>query len=145
MKKSTAWPKIQKESERSWYLVDASNLTLGKLAVIITTLLRGKNKVEFLPDVDCGSNVVVINLEKIKFSGKKMEQKSYFSFSGYPGGITEKKLKEMWISNPAWVVKKTLWNMMPKNRLRNRQIKRLYLFSNEKHNFSDKNLIEYKG
>jgi large subunit ribosomal protein L13 len=111
--------------ERRTHTIDATGKVLGRLAVEIANLLRGKNKPNFVPYKDMGDFVLVKNVDKIKFSGKKLEQKKYYRHSGYLGGLKEIPLKKLFKENPCEVLRKAVWGMLPKNKLRARQIKRL--------------------
>lgn len=111
--------------ERKTYIIDATNKVLGRLAVEIAILLRGKNKPDFAPHQDRGDFVVVKNIDKIKITGKKMEKKKYYHHSGYLGGLKEIPLKKLFERDPAQVLKKAVYRMLPANKLRSRQIRRL--------------------
>lgn len=111
--------------ERTTYTIDATDRILGRLATEIATLLRGKHKEDFVPNKDAGDFVVVKNFSKIKITGKKMEQKKYYRHSGYPGGLKEIVLSQLFKKDPVQVLRGAVWGMMPKNRLRKEQIKRL--------------------
>lgn len=111
--------------ERNTHIIDATGKVLGRLASKIAILLRGKHKPHFVPYKDMGDFVIVKNVEKIKITGKKMEQKKYFRHSGYPGGAKEVSLKVLFQKNPGEVLRKAVFGMLPKNKLRAKQIKRL--------------------
>jgi len=111
--------------ERETHTIDATDRPLGRLAVEIVRLLRGKHKKDFMPNKDDGDFVIVKNFNKIKFTGKKMDQKMYYRHSGYLGGLKETPLNKLFEENPAEVLKKATWGMLPKNKLRSEQIKRL--------------------
>jgi len=111
--------------KRETHKIDATGQVLGRLATQIATLLRGKNKPEFQPYLDGGDNVIISNAAKIKVTGKKLEQKKYYRYSGYPGGLKEKKMGEVFAKDPAEVLTRAVWNMLPKNKLRAQMIKRL--------------------
>jgi len=111
--------------ERETHKIDAANKILGRLAVEIALLLRGKHKSNFVPYKDMGDFVIVKNIDKLKISGKKMEQKKYFHHSGYMGGLKEIPMKKIFGTNPDEVLKKAVFGMLPKTRLRANQIKRL--------------------
>lgn len=113
--------------KRKIHNIDATGKILGRLATEIAILLRGKNKVNFLPYLDQGDFVEVVNIKKIKVSGKKLEDKKYFYYTGYPGGLREKKMKDVFKKNPGEVLKKAVYNMLPKNKLRKEMIKRLII------------------
>lgn len=110
---------------RKTHIIDATNKVLGRLATQIAILLRGKHKPDFVPNKDMGDFIVVKNIEKIKITGKKMEQKKYFHHSGYLGGLKEIPLKKLFEKEPREVFKKAVFGMLPKNKLRAVQIKRL--------------------
>ncbi len=105
------------EIEQKWWLVDAEGKVLGRLATEIAALLRGKKKPQFTSHLDTGDFVVVINAEKIKVSGRKLDQKTYYSHSLYPGGLKEEVLKDLLNRKPEEVIKKAVWGMIPKNKL----------------------------
>lgn len=111
--------------ERKIHNIDATDKVLGKLAVQISLLLRGKNKRGFMPNVDAGDFVEIVNVSKMKFTGNKIDQKKYFRHSGYLGGTTEEPLKDLFKTNPAEVLRRAVFGMFPKNKLRSQQIKRL--------------------
>lgn len=111
--------------ERQTHTIDASGKILGKLAVDITALLRGKNRPYYVPNQDVGDFVIVKNIGQMKFSGKKMEQKIYYHHSGYLGGMKETPLERLFAKNPKEVLKRAIYGMLQKNKLRNEQLKRL--------------------
>ena len=103
--------------ERKWYVVDAEGQTLGRLAAEVAKVLRGKNKPEFTPHIDTGDNVIVINAEKIKVTGKKLDQKVYYHHSDYVGGMKETTLREMMAKKPEQVIELAVKGMLPKGHL----------------------------
>jgi len=111
--------------ERKTHTIDATGKVLGRLATEIAILLRGKYKKDFVPYKDMGDFVVVKNVNKIKLTGKKMEKKIYYRHTGYLGGLKEISLKKLFKENPGQVLRKAVFGMLPKNKLRARQIKRL--------------------
>ena len=111
--------------QRNTYTIDATNRILGRLAVQIAGLLRGKGKADYVPYKDMGDVVIVKNVRNLKVSGKKADQKIYYHHSLYLGGLKEVPFKKLFEKNPAEVLKKAVWGMMPKNTLRDEQIKRL--------------------
>jgi large subunit ribosomal protein L13 len=111
--------------ERKIHTIDATDQILGRLAVRIAHLLRGKNKPNFLPYQDLGDSVIVKNVAKLKVTGKKLEQKMYYSFSGYIGSLKETPLKKMMKEKPDRVLKIAVYGMLPKNKLRAKMMKRL--------------------
>ncbi len=121
------------EVKREWFLVDAKGKVLGRLASEIAKILMGKHKVYFQRDVDCGDFVVVINAEKVRVTGKKLEQKIYYRHSGYPGGLKEIPLKRMLEEKPEEVIRLAVKRMLPKNRLGHRMLKRLKVYRGQSH------------
>ncbi len=111
--------------ERQTHIIDATNKPLGRLAVEITVLLRGKHRPDFMPNKDAGDFVVIKNIEKIKFTGKKFDKKIYYHHTGYLGGLKETPLKTLFKKDPDRVLRKAVFGMLPKNKLRAKQIKRL--------------------
>ena len=111
--------------ERKTHTIDAANKILGRLATEIAVLLRGKNKTDFAPNKDIGDFVVVENIKKIRVTGKKSENKIYYHHTGYLGGLKETPFKKLFKRDPGEVLKKAVFGMLPKNRLRAKQIKRL--------------------
>jgi len=107
------------------HTLDASNKSLGRLAVQVSILLRGKQKPSFVPYKDDGDFVIVKNFKQVKITGNKLEQKKYYHHSGYIGGLKEKPLSKLLQESPAEVLRKAVWGMLPKNKLRGEQIKRL--------------------
>ncbi|MFH1284249.1 MAG: 50S ribosomal protein L13 [Candidatus Peregrinibacteria bacterium] len=126
---------ISKKSEltKKWYLIDAKDKGLGHLAVIIANKLRGKDKPTFSPHMDCGDFVVVINSEKIKLSGNKLEKKIYYTHSGYPGGLKEEKAGRLMERKPTKALSLAVRGMLPKNKLRKEMMKKLKLYAGEDH------------
>ena len=120
--------------ERKWYVVDADGQTLGRLASEIAKVLRGKNKPVFTPHVDTGDYVIVVNAEKVKVSGKKMEQKIYYNHSEYVGGMKETTLKEMMDKKPERVIELAVKGMLPKGPLGRAMIKKLHVYAGPEHN-----------
>ena len=119
--------------ERKWYVVDAEGQTLGRLASEIAKTLRGKNKPEFTPHVDTGDYVIVINAEKVKFTGKKLEQKIYYNHSEYVGGLRETKLADMLVKKPERVVELAVKGMLPKGPLGRSMYKKLHVYAGPEH------------
>ena len=111
--------------QRQTHIIDATGRPLGRLASEAALLLRGKDKADFLRNVDAGSFVQVVNFKAVKITGNKMEQKEYYKHSGYPGGLRTTKLKNLWEKNPAEALRLAVYGMLPKNKLRPKMIKRL--------------------
>ena len=116
------------EVERKWYLVDATDKTLGRLSSKIASMLRGKHKPIFTPHVDCGDYVVVINAEKVKVTGKKLEDKEYKRHSGYPGGLKTVTLEKMLEEKPEDVMIHAVKGMLPKGKLGRQMLKKLRVY-----------------
>jgi large subunit ribosomal protein L13 len=121
------------EIERQWHVIDASGQILGKLATEAAKLLMGKHKPTFSRHLDTGDFVVIINAEKVRFTGKKAEQKLYRSHSGYPGGLKAVSLERMMATNPVRVVERAVKGMLPRNRLGAQMIKKLKVYAGEEH------------
>lgn len=126
------------EIKRNWHLIDVDGQNVGRVATRIATVLMGKHKPTFVPHIDAGDYIVVINTDKIKISGNKAEQKTYFHFSGYPGGLSRTSYKDAFKKDSRWVLKTAVFGMMAKNKLRDQMIKRLKMFKNDKHPYGDK-------
>lgn len=124
------------EVERKWYLVDATDKTLGRLSSKIASMLRGKHKPIFTPHVDCGDYVVVINAEKVKVTGKKLEDKEYKRHSGYPGGLKMVTLEKMLEEKPENVMVHAVKGMLPKGKLGRQMLKKLRVYKGAEHGHS---------
>ena len=120
--------------ERKWYVVDAEGCTLGRLASGVASVLRGKNKPQFTPHVDTGDYVIIVNADKVKVTGKKMEQKIYYNHSEYVGGMKETTLKEMMAKKPERVLELAVKGMLPKGPLGRTMIKKLHVYAGPEHN-----------
>jgi len=116
-----------KNIERKLHKLDAENQTIGRLATKIAIILRGKNKPEFQPHLDLGDVVEVLNITKLKFTGKKLDQKQYHHYSGYLGGLRSKKMGDIFGKNPGDVLFRAVREMLPDNKLRNNMLKRLII------------------
>jgi large subunit ribosomal protein L13 len=119
--------------QRKYYLFDCEADNFGRIATRVATILQGKHKADYVPNQDRGDNVVLVNISKIRFSGNKAEKKMYYSFSGYPGGITSRKLSDLIKNDPERIVFEAVYNMLPKNKLRDKMIKKLVTFRDENH------------
>lgn len=122
-----------KESDSAWLEVDASGKTVGRLATQIASLLRGKHKVDFTPNMPGGDFVVVVNADKVVFSGSKLDQKVYTRYSGYQGGLKEIRARTMLERHPERIVQRAVWGMLPKNRLGRKLIRRLKIYAGPEH------------
>lgn len=119
--------------DRKWYVVDATDMTLGRLASEVAKVLRGKNKPIFTPHIDCGDNVIVINAEKIKVTGKKMNQKVYYHHSDYVGGLKEATLREKLEKKPEQVIELAVKGMLPKGPLGRQMFTKLHVYAGPEH------------
>ncbi|MDH4230501.1 MAG: 50S ribosomal protein L13 [Nitrospirota bacterium] len=119
--------------DRKWYVVDAKDAVLGKLATKVATYLRGKNKPVFTPNVDTGDFIIVINADKVRLTGNKVNDKVYYHHSGYIGGIKAQTAKELLEKKPETIIEKAVWGMLPKNRLGRTMIKKLKVYRGAEH------------
>ena len=124
-----------KEIKRTWHELDASKYNLGRLAALTAKLLSGKHKPSFTPHLDGGDFVVISNVENVKITGRKMLQKEYFHYSGYPGGLKRRKMGDVFAKTPDKVVWRAVRGMLASNRLRTARLKRLKLVKGPTHNF----------
>ncbi|MEX0943533.1 MAG: 50S ribosomal protein L13 [Pseudomonadales bacterium] len=118
---------------RNWYVVDATDQTLGRMATAIANRLRGKHKAEFTPNVDTGDYVVVVNAEKVKVTGNKAEDKMYYHHTGYPGGIKSVNFETLIDQKPERVIEKAVKGMMPKNKLSRAMLSKLKVYAGTEH------------
>ena len=119
--------------ERKWYVVDATNMTLGRLASEVAKVLRGKNKAIFTPHIDTGDYVIVVNADKVKVTGKKLDQKIYYHHSDYVGGMKEATLREMMAKKPEKVIELAVKGMLPKGPLGRQMYTKLYVYAGPEH------------
>ncbi|MGB4967597.1 MAG: 50S ribosomal protein L13 [Candidatus Saccharimonadales bacterium] len=119
---------------RKWYVVDASEVTLGRLSTRVATLLTGKGKPMFTSHIDCGDFVIVVNADKLVVTGNKMEDKMYYRHSGFPGGLKEAQLKDVMAKDSSRAVFEAVRGMLPGNKLRDARLQRLKIYPGEEHN-----------
>lgn len=131
-------PISEKKIERSWHLIDVKNKVLGREIPRITMLLVGKHKVEYVPYLDLGDYVVVINAKGVILTGRKAKTKIYSRYSGYPSGLKEISFAKLIKDDPAKIITHAVTGMLPKNKLRKRRLARLYVFSDEKNPYKDR-------
>ena len=126
---------MQKKEEvtRNWYVIDATDINLGRLATKAAHVLRGKHKPTFTPHIDCGDNVIVVNAEKINLTGNKLNDKIYYNHSGFTGGLRERTAKEMKEKYPVEMVERAIKGMLPKGRLGRQMYKKLFVYAGEEH------------
>jgi len=122
-----------KDIEREWWVIDAADKTLGKIATQVANLLMGKHKPIYAPHIDTGDYVVVINAAKVKVTGKKAEQKTYYRHSGYPGGLKSQRFEELFGKDPSRVIELAVKGMLPHNRLGRAMFKKLKVYSGNEH------------
>jgi large subunit ribosomal protein L13 len=119
--------------KRNWYVVDGTNQTVGRMCSRIAAVLRGKNKASYTPHVDTGDFVIVINAEKIAFTGNKLEEKLYDHFTGYPGGLKQETAKNLLARRPEAIIERGVKGMLPKNRLGRKMYKKLFVYAGAEH------------
>lgn len=119
--------------ERKWYVIDASDKNLGRLATKAATILRGKHKVTYTPHVDCGDYVIVINASKVNLTGNKLNDKMYYNHSGFPGGLRSRNAKTMIDKYPEEMVERAIKGMLPHNRLGRQMAKKLFVYADGDH------------
>jgi large subunit ribosomal protein L13 len=126
---------MQKKEEvtRNWYVIDATDINLGRLATKAAHVLRGKHKPTFTPHIDCGDNVIVVNAEKVNLTGNKLNDKIYYNHSGFTGGLRERTAKEMKEKYPVEMVERAIKGMLPKGRLGRQMYKKLFVYAGEEH------------
>ena len=132
------------EVERKWYVVDATDMVLGRLASQVAMVLRGKNKPTFTPNVDTGDYVIIINADKVRLTGKKLEKKYYRYHTGYIGGLKEVQYKKLMAEKPEFVVFKAVKGMLPKNAIGRTMIKKLHVYVGNEHNHQAQQPVELK-
>jgi large subunit ribosomal protein L13 len=119
--------------QRSWYVVDGTNQTVGRMCAKIASVLRGKNKAYYTPHVDCGDFVNVTNCDKVKFTGNKLDDKLYINYSGYPGGQKQETARELLRRRPNAIIERAVKGMLPKNRLGRKMYKKLFVYKGAEH------------
>ena len=124
----------KKESvERKWYVIDAEGKSLGRVATLAATYLRGKHKPTYTPNIDCGDNIIIINAEKVNLTGKKLEDKKYYNHSRYAGGLRERNAKTMREDYPIEMLERAVNGMLPHNRLGRAMGKKLFVYAGSEH------------
>ncbi len=130
--KTTFMQKPQ-ELKREWLIVDATGMTVGRLSAKIASILIGKHKPTFTPHVDCGDYVIIVNADKVKFTGKKMKDKIYYRHTNHPGGLKQQTAEELLDKHPERVLEKSIKGMLPKNKLGRQMYKKLYVYTGAEH------------
>lgn len=128
--------------KKDWYVVDATNEVLGRLASKVAKILRGKNKPDFTPHVDCGDNIIIINAEKIRLTGNKIADKVYLRHTGYPGGQRSQTIEDLLSKQPCRVIEKSVKGMLPGNRLGSALFKNLFVYEGAQHPHEAQNPVE---
>jgi len=121
------------EVEQKWFVIDADGVVLGRLASRVASIVRGKNKPIFTPHVDTGDNVIILNADKIRLTGRKLDAKKYYRHSGYPGGIHETTARKLLEKKPEEVLRHAIWGMLPHNRLGRKLLKKVKIYAGESH------------
>ena len=129
----TTIPSAEQVADKKWFVVDAEGKTLGRLSTVVASVLRGKNKPGFTPFLDMGDYVIVVNAEKIQVTGKKLDQKHYYSHSDYVGGFKDTTLRDMMKNHPERVIEKAVRGMLPKGALGNTMAKKLFVYAGPEH------------
>ena len=126
---------MQKKEEvvRNWYVIDAEGVNLGRLATKVATMLRGKHKPTYTPNIDCGDYIIVVNASKINLTGNKLNDKMYYDHSGYTGGLRERTAKEMKENYPVEMIERAVKGMLPHNRLGRQMFKKLFVYAESEH------------
>ena len=130
--------------DRKWYVIDAEGVTLGRLATKVATILKGKHKATYTPHVDCGDYVIVVNAEKVKLTGNKLNNKMYYNHSGYVGGLRERNAKTMIEKYPEEMIERAVKGMLPKNSLGAQMYRKLFVYAGAEHNQQAQKPIELK-
>ncbi len=126
----------KEEVERKWYVIDATDVPLGRVASKAAHILRGKNKATYTPHIDCGDYIIIINAEKAKLTGNKLDKKIYYNHSQYPGGLRERTARTMQEEYPVEMVERAVKGMLPKNRLGRSMYKKLFVYAGNEHKHS---------
>lgn len=134
----------KEDVEREWYIVDATNIPVGRLCTKIANVLRGKHKSSYTPHIDDGDNVIVINAEKVRLTGNKWNDKEYLRYSGYPGGLKSRTAKEQLEKKPFFIVENAVRGMLPKNRLGRQMLKKLFVYVGGEHPHAAQKPKEFK-
>ena len=129
----TSYMQKKETVERKWYVIDAEGKSLGRVASLAATYLRGKHKPTYTPHIDCGDNIIIINAEKVNLTGNKLENKMYYNHSQYVGGLRERNAKEMRENYPIEMIERAVKGMLPHNRLGRAMGKKLFVYEGENH------------
>lgn len=130
--------------ERNWYVIDATDLTLGRLSTKVASMLRGKHKPTYTPHIDCGDFVIILNADKVNLTGRKLDQKMYYNHSGYPGGLRERTARTMKEKYPVEMVERAVKGMLPHNRLGRQMYTKLFVYASGEHPHAAQKPVEMK-
>ena len=130
----TSYMQKKETVERNWYVIDATGVSLGRLATRVADVLRGKHKQTYTPHIDCGDNIIIINASEVLLTGNKLEGKKYYNHSRYAGGLRERTAKEMKENYPVEMVERAVKGMVPKGRLGRQMYKKLFVYEGSEHN-----------
>lgn len=142
--KNTYMQKAQ-EVSRNWYVIDATDVNLGRLATKVAHVLRGKHKTTYTPNVDCGDYVIIVNASKINLTGNKLDDKIYYNHSGYTGGLRERTAREMKENYPVEMIERAVKGMLPKGRLGRAMYKKLFVYEGSEHPHAAQKPTEMKA
>ncbi len=134
----------KEEVKRNWYVIDATDLPLGRLATKAAHVLRGKHKVTFTPHVDCGDYVIIVNASKVNLTGNKLDKKMYYNHSGYPGGLRTRTARIMRDNYPEEMIERAIKGMLPKGRLGRQMYKKLFVYAGPEHKNQAQKPVEMK-
>ena len=144
MTQKTFTPKVQDKADKKWFIVDATDMVVGRLATEVAVALRGKNKPTFTPHMDMGDYVVIINADKVKLTGKKEQQKEYIHHTGYLGHLRRKPYEKIKAENPTRIMEEAVAGMLPKNRLKKVFMGKLFIYAGSEHPHAAQNPINLK-
>ncbi len=131
-------PTKERQIDRNWHLIDVSSKVLGRVTPQIVRLVQGKNKIDYVPNLDIGDHVVVTNASKVRVTGKKAQSKEYTNYSGYPGGLRKINFADLLKKDSKEIIRRAVSGMLPKNKFRNDRLNRVHVFPNSDHSFKDK-------
>ena len=132
------------EVERKWYVVDATDIPMGRMSSVVAAILRGKNKPTYTPHVDCGDYIIIVNAQKVNLTGNKLDDKMYYNHSGFPGGLRERNAKTMIEKYPEEMMERAIKGMLPHNRLGRQMYKKLFVYRGADHKHAAQKPIEMK-
>ena len=140
----TSYMQKKETVERKWYVIDAEGKSLGRVAALAATYLRGKHKPTYTPNIDCGDNIIIVNAQKVNLTGNKLEDKIYYNHSGYTGGLRERTARVMKESYPVEMMERAIKGMLPKGRLGRQMYKKLFVYAEGSHPHAAQQPVELK-